>query len=70
MDQGQSVAFEDVLSTPASASSTWASQAPAVGGVEDDLTEPGQARPAAASSARVRPASWIISSWSSNQMPW
>ena len=28
------------------------------------------ARPAATSSARFRPASWMRSSWSSNQMPW
>ena len=31
---------------------------------------PAQARPAAASSSRVRPANWIRSSWSSNQIPW
>ena len=29
----------------------------------------GYARPAATSSSRVRPASWIRSSWSSNQIP-
>jgi hypothetical protein len=31
---------------------------------------PFHARPAATSSARVRPASWMSSSWSSNQAPW